>query len=185
MQSDAAAPILHVSADLARGSGLALLALHAIYLTLIVNHRGPLRIGSLVMTLPPPPLTAVQYLIGIIEVSAGASVLYILLPAAIAPPFLVFVGVYVLSIIAGLASSVPAGIGVFEAALVTLLPAVPREQLVATVFAYRCLLEFVPFAIAVTTLVAYEAWWRLPRQRARHAELKRADQIERERELGD
>lgn len=185
MQSGAAAPILHVSAELARGCGLALLALHAFYLTLVVNQRGPLKVGRLVMTLPAPPLTAVQYLIGAIEVSAGASVLYILIPGEIAPPFLVFVGVYVLSIIAGLASSVPAGIGVFEATLLTLLPAAPREQLFAIVFAYRCLLEFVPFAIAVTTLVAYEAWWRLPRQRARHAELKRAEDEQRARELGD
>ncbi len=185
MQSAAAAPILHVSTELARGTGLALLALHALYLTLIVNQRGPLRVGRLVLTLPAPPLTAVQYLVGVIEVSAGASVLYLLLPASIAPPFLVFLGVYVLSILAGLASSVPAGLGVFEAALVTLLPAAQKEQLVAIVFAYRCLLEVAPFVIAVTTLVAYEAWWRLPRQRARHAELKRAHDLERERELGD
>ena len=39
--------------------------------------------------------------------------------------------------------------------------------------AYRALLEFIPFGIAVTLLLAYEGWWRLPTQRARHEALKR------------
>ena len=72
------------------------------------------------LKLPPPRLTAVQYLIGVIEVTSGASVFYLLLPAGVAPPFLVFVGVYVLSIIGGLISGVPAGVGAFEAVMGTL-----------------------------------------------------------------
>ena len=180
MQSAAAAHILHVPPDLARGSGMALLALHVGYLTLVVNRRAPLRFGRLVLTLPPPSLTAVQYFAGIVEVTSGASILYLLLPASIAPPYLVFVGVYVLSVIAGLASSVPAGIGIFEAALMVQLPAANRDQLIAIVIAYRCLLEAVPFVTAAAALLAYEAWWRFPAQRARHAELKRADERRRE-----
>lgn len=180
MQSEAAGHILHVAPDLARGSGLALLALHVGYLALVVNRRAPLRLGRLVLTLPPPSLTAVQYFAGIVEVTSGASILYLLLPATIAPPFLVFVGVYVLGILAGLASSVPAGFGVFEAVLVTLLPTAPKDQLIAVVLAYRFLLELMPFAIAVTALLAYEAWWRFPAQRARLAELKRDDERRRE-----
>jgi uncharacterized membrane protein YbhN (UPF0104 family) len=171
LQSEAAGLILHVPPALARGAGLACLGLHALYLTLVLNRRAPLRFGQLQLSLPPPPLTTVQYLVGIVEVSSGASILFMLLPPGVAPPFLVFVGVYVLSILAGLLSSMPAGIGVFEAVLVTLLPSVPKEQLIATVLAYRFLLEFAPFAIAVTLLVAYEAWWRLPAQRARRVRM--------------
>ncbi len=171
LQSAAGASILHISAPLARGLGLALVALHFMYVWLVVNRREPLRFGTLSFSLPPPPLTTVQYLIGIVEVTSGASVLYVLLPPDIAPPFVVFVGVYVLCILAGLASSVPAGFGVFEAVLVTLLPALPKDQLIATVLAYRFILEIAPFLIAVTLLLAYEAWWRLPTQRARRARL--------------
>jgi uncharacterized membrane protein YbhN (UPF0104 family) len=173
LQSAAAAAILHVPPELARGSGLALLALHAAYATLIVTRRTSLPLGRFRLTLPPPPLTAVQYCAGIIEVSCGAGILYVLMPAGLAPPFVVFVGIYVLSILAGLASSVPAGIGVFEAMLVTLLPAVPKDQLLATVVAYRLLLEFLPVALALALFVGYEAWWRLPLQRARLARLER------------
>jgi phosphatidylglycerol lysyltransferase len=167
LQSAAAAPILHVPPDLARGTGLALLALHAAYVTLIVNRRAPLIIGRFLLTLPPPPLTAVQYCAGIIEVCCGAGILYALMPEGLAPPFVVFVGIYVLSILAGLASSVPAGIGVFEAMIVTLLPDAPQDLLIATVVAYRFVLEFVPAVTAILLFVAYEGWWRLPAQRAR------------------
>jgi uncharacterized membrane protein YbhN (UPF0104 family) len=173
LQSEPAAHILGISPELARGCGLAFLAIHLGYLTLIMKRRGPLVFGQVTMTLPPPRLTAIQYLVGIIEVTSGASVLYTLLPEGIAPPFIVFLGVYVLSIIAGLVSSVPAGLGVFEAVLVTLLPGAPKESLIAAVIAYRFLLEFAPFVIAVTLLVTYEAWWRLPRQRRRRDDLQR------------
>ncbi|HXQ63244.1 MAG TPA: hypothetical protein VN787_00190 [Steroidobacteraceae bacterium] len=173
LQSAAAAPILHVPPELARGTGLALLVLHALYVTLILNRRAPLILGRFLLTMPSPSLTAVQYCVGTIEVCCGAGILYALMPAATAPPFLVFVGIYVLGILAGLASSVPAGLGVFEAMLVTLLPHVPKEQLIATVVAYRLVLEFVPAVIAITLFVGYEAWWRLPAQRARLARLER------------
>ena len=180
LQSAAAALILHVPEALARGTGLALLAIHAVYLILVVNRRAPFALGRLTVSLPPPPMTRVQYLIGVIEVISGASIFYLLLPAGVAPPFVVFVGVYVLSILAGLVSGVPAGVGAFEAVMVTLLPHVAKDQLFATVLAYRVLLEVAPFAIAVTMLLAYEGWWRLPRQRARHDELKREHQRQKD-----
>jgi len=171
LQSAAAAAILHISVPLARGLGLALVAMHFLYVWLVVNRREPLRFGTFSFSLPPPPLTTVQYLVGIVEVTSGASVLYVLLPAGVAPPFVVFLGVYVLSIIVGLLSSVPAGFGVFEFVMASLLPALPKDQLIATVLAYRFILEAAPFLIAVTLLLAYEAWWRLPAQRARRARM--------------
>ena len=174
LQSDAAASILHVSADIARGTGLALLALHVVYLTLIFQRRRPFDFGRFILTLPPPPLTAVQYCAGIVEVFCGAGVLYVLLPHGIGLPFVVFLGVYVLSIIAGIASSVPAGIGVFEAVLLGLLPHLPPAELIGSVLAYRFLLELVPLLLALVLFASYELWWRLPTQRARLARLRAA-----------
>ena len=180
LQSDAAGGILHVSAALARGTGLALLALHAAYLMLIATRRTPLAVGRFRLTLPPPGLTAVQYCVGIIEVSCGAGVLYLLLPPMQGLPFIVFLGVYVLSILAALASSVPAGLLVLEAMLIRLLPHVPEPTLLAAVAVYRFVLEVVPLLVAIGLFVAYELWWKLPRQRRRAAALK-AERAERER----
>ena len=127
-----------VDPALARGAGLALLALHAFYVTLVIKRREAIKLGTLVVTLPPPYLTAIQYVVGSVEVCSGSAVLYVLLPAsAHAPPYVVFVAVYVLSILAGLASSVPAGIGVFDGVLLLLLPQMPKAQLAASVLTYR------------------------------------------------
>jgi uncharacterized membrane protein YbhN (UPF0104 family) len=149
-QADRASALLRVDAALARGAGLALLALHAFYITLVLRRREAVRIGTLMVTLPPPYLTAIQYAVGTIEVCCGCAVLYVLLPAsAHAPPYVVFVAIYVLSVLTGLASSVPAGIGVFDAMLLFLLPQMPRAELAASVIVYRFLLEGVPLVIAL------------------------------------
>ena len=175
VQSEAAASILHTSADLARGIGLALIVLHIAYLTLVLKRRKPLAFGRYLVTLPPPKLTAVQYAIGVIEVCSAASILYVLLPVGAPLPFILFVGVYVLSILAGLASSVPAGFGVFDATLIGLMPHLPQAELWAAVIVYRVLLELVPLVLASAIFAAYEIWWRLPAQRARVAALCAAE----------
>lgn len=183
LRSEEAGDILRVSPDLARSSGLALLALHAAYVALILTRRAPVALGRVIVTLPPPNLTAVQYAIGAIEVCAGAAVLYALLPDSADLSFLLFVGVYVLAILAGLASSVPAGLGVFESVLLLLLKHVPPDQLLGAVLAYRFLLELVPLFVALVLFAGYEGWWRLPRQRERVAALREAER-RRERERG-
>lgn len=175
VRAEEAAGILRVQAELARGAGLALLALHGAYIVLIMRRRAPLAFGRFILTLPTPQLTLVQYAIGIVDVCAAAAVLYFLLPDSVELPFLLFVGVYVLGILAGLASSVPAGLGVFESMLLFLLPRVPPDQLLGMVLAYRFLLELVPLAIALALFAAYEVWWRLPPQRRRAAELRAAE----------
>jgi uncharacterized membrane protein YbhN (UPF0104 family) len=102
-------------------------------------------------------------------------VLYALLPESADLSFLLFVGVYVLAVLAGLASSVPAGLGVFESVLLLLLKHVPPDQLLGAVLAYRFLLELVPLFVAMVLFASYEGWWRLPKQRARVAALREAE----------
>ena len=175
LQTDAAAPLLHTTPALVRGIGLALVAMHLAYLTLVLRHRGPLRVGRYQVPLPPPRLTGIQYLVGILEVTCGAAILYVLLPAGTDLPFTVYVGLYVVSILAGLASGLPAGLGVFDVAIVALLPSLPPAQVAAAVIVYRGLLEAGPALLALTTFAAYEIWWRLPPQRARAAAVAAAE----------
>jgi phosphatidylglycerol lysyltransferase len=163
LQSREAAAILHVAPAVATGTGLAILALHAVYVALVVYRREPLAFGRFMLTLPPPSLTAVQYAVGIIELCAGVAVLYLLLPAIPGVSFVAFVGIYVLCILAALASSVPAGLGVFESVLLLLLPRVPPDQLLGAMLGYRALLEVVPLLAALALLAGHELWSRLPR----------------------
>lgn len=156
-QADRAGLLLRANPGIARGAGLAILAVHLCYVTLVLRRRQALRLGTLMVTLPPPYLTAIQYAVGTIEVACGCAVLYVLLPSsAHAPPYVVFVAVYVLSILAGLASSVPAGLGAFDGMLIWLLPQVPLAELTACVLVYRFLLELVPLLIGVTLFASYE-----------------------------
>lgn len=157
LQADRAAHLLHVDPALARGAGLALLVLHAYYVSVVMRRPDAMKLGVLRVKLPPPSLTAVQYLVGSVEVCCGSGVLYALLPAsAHSPPYLVFVAAYVLSILAGLASSVPAGIGVFDGVLLLLLPQLPKAQLAASVLTYRFIFEAVPLLVALALFSAYE-----------------------------
>ena len=169
LQSREAGAILRIAPQAATGTGVAIFALHAVYLALVVFRRQPLVFGRFVLALPPPSLTAVQYVVGIIELSAGVGVLYVLLPAAIGISFVAFIGIYVLCILAALASSVPAGLGVFESVLLLLLPRVPPDQLLGAMVAYRALLEFAPLLLALALFAAHEFWSRLPAQRERLA----------------
>jgi uncharacterized membrane protein YbhN (UPF0104 family) len=162
-----------VPAELARSAGIGLLVLNGAYLTMILQRRTSFALGRLHLTLPPPQLTAVQYCTGVIEVCCGAGVLFVLLPANLGLPYEAFMGLYVLSVLAGLASSLPAGAGAFEFVLFALLlPRVPREQLLGSVLAYRVVFELVPLIIALGLFALYEAWWRLPAQRRRLAALQ-------------
>jgi uncharacterized membrane protein YbhN (UPF0104 family) len=157
-----AGELLHVAEPLARSAGLALLALHLGYVTLTLRRRGPIRFGSMVVTLPSPRLTAIQYALGAAEVCAASGVLYVFLPHGHhALPYVVFVAAYVLSILAGLASSVPAGLGVFESVLLLLLPRVPPAQLIGSVLAYRFLLEVLPLIVALLLFTGFECGSRL------------------------
>jgi phosphatidylglycerol lysyltransferase len=174
IQTEAAAPLLHSTPALVRGIGLALVALHLGYLTLVLRHRGPIHLGRYQVPLPPPRLTAIQYLVGVLEVTCGAGILYVLLPPGTDLPFTVYMGVYVVSILAGLASGLPAGLGVFDVAMVALLPNLHPAQVTAVVIVYRGLLEIGPVLIALTAFAAYEIWWRLPVQRARAAAIEAA-----------
>lgn len=174
VRSDEAALVLKVDPGLARSSGLALLALHALYVGLVLRRRGPVRVGRVTVSLPPPPMTAVQYVIGAIEVCTGAGVLYALLPETANLTYLMFVGVYVLGVLVGLASSVPAGLGVLEFVLLLFIKGVPREQLLGAVLGYRFLLELVPLGASLLLFAGYEAWSRLPGPRARLARLRDA-----------
>jgi uncharacterized membrane protein YbhN (UPF0104 family) len=176
-----AAEILRVAPELARSSGLTLLGLHALYVAFVVRRRGPVELGRVILTLPPPNITAIQYVVGAIEVCTAAGILYAVLPDGAEISYLLFVAVYVLGILAGLASSVPAGLGVFESVLLLILKQLPPDQLLGAVLAYRFLMELVPLGVSLLLFAGYEAWARLPAQRARAAEVKRRLDEERDR----
>ncbi len=155
--AEAAAPRLALSEAAAMAVGAGLLVAHALYVAAVARFRGTLRLRGFEAELPTPRLTAWQYALGLVEVLAAAAVLYVLLPPDSAGAFLPFVAVYVVAILAGMLSSVPAGLGVFESMLLLMLRDVPPESLLGAVLAYRLLYELVPFVLGLLLFVGWEA----------------------------
>ncbi|WP_245927656.1 lysylphosphatidylglycerol synthase domain-containing protein [Aphanothece hegewaldii] len=88
----------------------------------------------------------------------AATVLYLLLPE-MKISFLGFFGIYVFALTAGVVSTVPGGLGVFDYAIAHLLaPFVPKPELGAALIAYRGIYHFLPLIVAVVLLLGRE--WR-------------------------
>ena len=160
VDSAEAAQYLHVSVNAAKWMGGGLLAAHVVYVAAVLKWRRPLILRNVQVELPAPRMTGIQYGLGIVDALCGVAVLYVLLPESAVIGFLPFVAVYVLAIVAGLASSVPAGLGVFESMLLLMLRDVPADQLLGSILAYRLVYELVPFSLGVGLLLGYEAWSR-------------------------
>ena len=126
-------PMFRISSDWLRALGCIGLAKDAGYLLLVALRRKPVRLGGWHVNLPTPAMTALQLVVGIIDIVLVSSVLYLLLPASAGVAYLPFLAAYLASMLAGVLSHVPAGLGVLESMLLLLLPDVPPEQLLAAV----------------------------------------------------
>jgi uncharacterized membrane protein YbhN (UPF0104 family) len=102
--------------------------------------------------LPNGPLTLLQILIGIVDLTFCALAMYVLVPN---DPHIVFIDVAVIFITAtllGFASHSPGGLGVFDAAMLIALWQYDAEDLLAGLLIFRLLYYILPFTLALITL---------------------------------
>jgi phosphatidylglycerol lysyltransferase len=92
------------------------------YVALTAFHRKPVRFRGWEIAVPSLPILVCQILVACVDWLLAGAVLYTLLPSEAAVPFLNFIGVYFLAQMAGLASQIPGGLGVFETAMLMLFP---------------------------------------------------------------
>jgi len=95
-----------------------------------------------------------QAALGAVDNAISATMLWLLIGRG-AAPYPAFIVAYPLAYLAGLLSTVPGGAGVFEAALVLLLPGVSRPALAAGFLGYRLIFYLAPLALALL-LIAVE-----------------------------
>lgn len=150
LQATEAAALLHVPAMLAATAGAALLAAVAGYVALSLLRRPPLRIGRWHLRVPRPRFVLAQLALAVIDLGCAAATLYLVLPPDAPIGFAAFVTAYVLAVVAGIISHVPAGLGVFEAVLLFALPEAPRGELLAAILAYRAVYFLLPLAAGAT-----------------------------------
>jgi glycosyltransferase 2 family protein len=110
------------------------------------------------VVLPSARLTLVQILIGVVDLGFCATAMYLLAPASPHIDFLSLAVVFILATLLGFASHAPGSLGVFDAAMLVALPQFGREQLLATLLAFRVLYFVIPFSIAISIMGARELW---------------------------
>lgn len=107
-----------------------------------------------------------QLVLATLELSFAAATLYILLPPHADVSFAAFLGTYLLALAAGLTSSVPGGLGVFEAVLIAGLAKPDNATLLGDILVYRFVYYLLPL-VAGGGLFAGHEWLSLRARRRR------------------
>jgi len=124
--------------------------------------------------LPGGGLAAAQMALGAANWLLIGAVIYTLLPhVAPAPRYGTVLATFLIACIAGVATHIPAGLGVLEAVFLALLGhRVPHAQLLGALLAYRALYYIAPLAIATLAYAVLES--RLKQRRGARGELQMA-----------
>ncbi len=135
-----------------RPLGGAALAAVVGYVALCALWRRPLRVRGSELRLPGVRMALVQSPVAALDLAVAGSVLYALHGAADVS-FLVFLGVYLFALVAGMISHVPGGLGVFESAVLLGLPTGEGGAgLVATLLLFRAIYYVLPLLAAALVL---------------------------------
>ncbi len=138
-----------------RMAGLALLAPALAWLALSAMRPVKAQVGGVEARTPGAGGAALQILSGVGDWAAAAGLLYLLLPEHGGWSYPAFLAVYACASLLGAVSGSPAGLGVFEAAILVLSPtAAPVAETVAALVAYRLLYTLAPLTVAGVLLGA-------------------------------
>jgi phosphatidylglycerol lysyltransferase len=130
-----------------------LLAAVAAYVLLALLGRGPLRIAGRTLRLPSFPIALAQLGVSLADWTFSSAPLYFLLIGLSPIPFLAFLTAFLVAQFAALFLPIPAGVGVFEAALLLLRPSgVPVPHILAALLLYRVVYYLFPLAVAGSLL---------------------------------
>ena len=127
--------------------------------------------GPWSVVLPGGPLTLLQIMIGIIDLSFCALAMYVLVPDEPNLGFVVVAVIFVSATLLGFASHSPGGLGVFDAAMLVGLWQMDREDLLAGMLLFRMLYYIAPFVISVILLTFREVIIGARSKRLRQAAL--------------
>lgn len=141
--------------------------LGGIYLWLCARIKAPIRWRSRYLRLPSLQIAVAQIVTFAVDWGLAAAALYSLLGLSSQFDFLDFFGAYVIAMVAGLISTVPGGLGVFETVLIFFLkPFMSNPEILGTILAFRLIYYILPLLIALFALGRFEL-----RQRRRAGEI--------------
>jgi uncharacterized membrane protein YbhN (UPF0104 family) len=151
---------------LTRGIGIALAVIGLAILGATVFGRPFDLFGRRIET-PPFRFVAPQVLCSVIDIACLAAAAYVLLPAGLHADYPAVLGIAVVSLTLGIASSVPGGLGVFESSVLLLMapPGWLAAPTVGALVAFRALYYLAPLVLGLIALGLVELWRRHRAQR--------------------
>ncbi len=166
VEAGAVANINHLDVTVNGLIGMAVIGVIIGYLVWVSLARRRVRFQGFHLELPGPRLTLAQMMLGLIDLCAAASVLFVLLPVGHRLDFIAFSAVYAFACLLGIASHAPGGIGVFEATMLKALPSISYEDLLASLLLFRMTYYIAPFIFALALIGATESVrrWRSLRE---------------------
>jgi phosphatidylglycerol lysyltransferase len=147
---------------LMRGVGLACWAIVIAYVAMS-RFRSHIVVFGHRIDLPGFRMAVAQTALASVDVAVTAMIFYVLLPEAEGLTFLRFLGIYIAAYLAGIAASLPGGIGVFDTAiLVGLQPWMPAAEVVGALLVFRLYYYIAPLFIAGALFAGFEIAQRRP-----------------------
>jgi uncharacterized membrane protein YbhN (UPF0104 family) len=137
--------------------GWTFLTMTLLYLLFSLWYQKPVYFQGEAFSLPSFGLS-----LGLIAVSAldwglAAGVLYWLLPSHASLSYPGFFGIFVLALTAGIVSTVPGGLGVFETVILLMRPpSLSAPDVLGALLAYRGIYYFLPLIVAVSLWIVHE-----------------------------
>lgn len=154
-------PTLHLPFTSLRSLGLAMLLAVGAYLIVSAVCHDPLRVRGRQFSLPALRVALAQMGIASLDLALAGGVLYVLLPSEHHVSYPMFLGIYLLAQVVGVASQVPGGLGIFESVLLMLLPAaLPAPAVVGSLFVYRSFYYLLPLGLAAVGIGVHEVGQR-------------------------
>jgi len=133
--------------------GITFLLVLLTYLAVVALRPRAVKIREWLLSLPSMSLTLGQLATSVVYLSLMGTALWVLLPAGVGHAQ--FMTVFMLALITGTVSQVPAGLGVFETVVVLLVtPALPLPDVVAALVAFRRISCLLPLAVALAVVGA-------------------------------
>jgi phosphatidylglycerol lysyltransferase len=139
---------VHLNHDIVFAIGVGLLAAVVVYAMWSLFGPAQIEFEGWALRAPTPGIALSQILLAITDLAISALVLWFLLPEGNSVSLLIFAGAYSAAMTAAVVSHVPGGIGVFESLVVLALPAIPADQLIGSLLAWRAVYYLLPLLVA-------------------------------------
>lgn len=149
--------VLKLPFDSVHPIGIIFLLLVGLYFIVSWTWKSSIKIGSESIALPSPAISIALIGVSALDWGIAAGTLYLLLPNDPSLTYPGFFGIYILALTAGLISTVPGGLGVFETVILLLRPpSLSAPEVLGALLAYRIIYYFLPLIAAIGLFVALE-----------------------------